>query len=85
MTYHVQISRRFFPKGEILLAKSLLSSTIKDLAGLIAEVRRALPVPINRRDLRRPRHHPQGGGPDVSRRTPSSLPFPLPARGRQAD
>ncbi len=32
--------------GEILLAKSLLSSTIKDLARLIAEVRRALPVPI---------------------------------------
>ena len=32
--------------GEILLAKSLLSSTAKDLAGLITEVRRALPVPI---------------------------------------
>jgi hypothetical protein len=32
--------------GEILLAKSLLSSTIADLARLIAEVRRALPVPI---------------------------------------
>jgi Transposase, Mutator family len=32
--------------GEILLARSLLSSTAKDLAGLIAEVRRALPVPI---------------------------------------
>jgi hypothetical protein len=32
--------------GEILLAKSLLSSTAKDLAGLIDRVRRALPVPI---------------------------------------
>src|SRR4051794_20705843 len=32
--------------GEILLAKSLLSSTAMDLAGLITEVRRALPVPI---------------------------------------
>jgi hypothetical protein len=32
--------------GEILLARSLLSSTAEDLAGLIAEVRRALPVPI---------------------------------------
>jgi hypothetical protein len=32
--------------GEILLAKSLLSSTAKDLAGLITQVRQALPVPI---------------------------------------
>jgi hypothetical protein len=32
--------------GEILLAKSLLSSTAKDLAALITQVRRALPVPI---------------------------------------
>src|SRR3954452_20026767 len=32
--------------GEILLAQSLLSSTAKDLAGLITQVRRALPVPI---------------------------------------
>jgi hypothetical protein len=32
--------------GEILLAKSLLSSSAKDLAGLIEQVRRALPVPI---------------------------------------
>jgi len=32
--------------GEILLAKSLLSSTAKDLAALITEVRAALPVPI---------------------------------------
>ena len=32
--------------GEILLAQSLLSSTAKDLAGLIAQVRKALPVPI---------------------------------------
>lgn len=32
--------------GEILLARSLLSSTAKDLAGLIDQVRRALPVPI---------------------------------------
>ena len=32
--------------SEILLAKSLLSSTAKDLAGLIAQVRKALPVPI---------------------------------------
>src|SRR3954470_11499206 len=32
--------------GEILLARSLLSSTAKDLAGLITEVRQALPVPI---------------------------------------
>jgi hypothetical protein len=32
--------------GEILLAKSLLSSTAKDLADLITEVRQALPVPI---------------------------------------
>src|SRR2546423_2562509 len=34
--------------GEILLARSLLSSTAKDLAGLITEVRTALPVPITR-------------------------------------
>ncbi|MGC8642078.1 MAG: ISNCY family transposase [Isosphaeraceae bacterium] len=32
--------------GEILLAKSLLSSTAVDLASLITEVRQALPVPI---------------------------------------
>jgi hypothetical protein len=32
--------------GEILLARSLLSSTAKDLAGLIDQVRRAVPVPI---------------------------------------
>src|SRR4051812_17429096 len=32
--------------GEILLAKSLLSSTAPDLAGLITEVQKALPVPI---------------------------------------
>jgi len=32
--------------GEILLAKSLLSSTAEDLAGLITEVQTALPVPI---------------------------------------
>jgi hypothetical protein len=32
--------------GEILLARSLLSSTAKDLARLITEVRAALPVPI---------------------------------------
>ena len=32
--------------GEILLARSLLSSTAKDLAGLIGEVHQALPVPI---------------------------------------
>jgi hypothetical protein len=32
--------------GTILLARSLLSSTAKDLAGLIGEVREALPVPI---------------------------------------
>ena len=32
--------------GEILLARSLLSSTAKDLAGLITEVHQALPVPI---------------------------------------
>lgn len=32
--------------GEVLLAKSLLSATIGDIAGLLAEVRDALPVPI---------------------------------------
>ena len=32
--------------GEILLAKSLLSSTAQDLAGLIDQVRKILPVPI---------------------------------------
>jgi hypothetical protein len=32
--------------GEVLLAKSLLSATIRDVAGLLAEVRDALPVPI---------------------------------------
>src|SRR5262249_53622227 len=32
--------------GEILLARSLLSSTATDLAGLITEVHQALPVPI---------------------------------------
>ena len=32
--------------GEILLAQSLLSSTAPDLAGLIDQVRRTLPVPI---------------------------------------
>jgi hypothetical protein len=32
--------------GEILLAKSLLSATTRDLAALLAEVRDALPVPI---------------------------------------
>jgi len=32
--------------GEVLLAKSLLSATIKDLKGLLTEVQKALPVPI---------------------------------------
>src|SRR5512142_310221 len=32
--------------GEILLARSLWSSTARDLAGLITEVQKALPVPI---------------------------------------
>src|SRR3954470_17142988 len=32
--------------GEVLLARSLLSATIKDLKGLLTEVRQALPVPI---------------------------------------
>src|SRR4051812_33831861 len=32
--------------GEILLARSRLSATIKDLKALVTEVRRALPVPI---------------------------------------
>ena len=32
--------------GEILLARSLLSATIKDLKALVTEVRQALPVPI---------------------------------------
>ena len=32
--------------GEVLLARSLLSATTKDLAALVAEVRDALPVPI---------------------------------------
>jgi hypothetical protein len=32
--------------GEVLLAKSLLSATTKDLAGLLREVRGALPVPV---------------------------------------
>src|SRR3954462_645198 len=32
--------------GEVLLARSLLSATIKDLKGLLLEVRKALPVPI---------------------------------------
>jgi hypothetical protein len=32
--------------GEVLLARSLLSATIKDLAALIREVRQVLPVPI---------------------------------------
>jgi hypothetical protein len=32
--------------GEVLLARSLLSATIKDLAALLTEVRQALPVPI---------------------------------------
>ena len=32
--------------GEILLARSLLSSTAQDLAGLIAQVQKALPMPI---------------------------------------
>ena len=32
--------------GEILLARSLLSSTAKDLAGLITQVQKAVPVPI---------------------------------------
>jgi hypothetical protein len=32
--------------GEVLLARSLLSATIQDLAALLTEVRQALPVPI---------------------------------------
>ena len=70
--------------GEILLAKSLLSSTAKDLAGLIAEVRRALPVPITgvisdgQESIRK-------AVARTLRGAPSSLPFPLPPRGGQAD
>ena len=47
--------------GEILLARSLLSSTAKDLAGLITEVRPGPARADHRRDLRRPGEHPQGG------------------------
>lgn len=32
--------------GEVLLARSLLSATEADLAGLLREVQQALPVPI---------------------------------------
>ena len=32
--------------GEVLLAKSLLSATVRDLAALLTEVRAALPMPI---------------------------------------
>src|SRR5262245_61100675 len=48
----ITLERRLFRvlrdclSGEILPAKSLLSSTAEDLAGLIDQVRRALPVPI---------------------------------------
>ena len=41
--------------GEILLAKSLLSSTAKDLAGLITEVQNGPARADHRRGLRRPR------------------------------
>jgi hypothetical protein len=34
--------------GEILLARSLLSSNETDLAGLLREIQQSLPVPIRR-------------------------------------
>ena len=64
--------------GEILLAKSLLSSTAKDLAGLISSA--SGPAGADHRcGLRRPGEHPQRGGPGPVRRPAPALPFPLPS------
>ena len=71
--------------GEILLARSLLSATAKDLAALLTEVREALPVPIT---------GVISDGQDTIRkavaqalpgRPAPAVPLPLPARGGQAD
>src|SRR5262249_47358144 len=58
--------------GEILLAKSLLSSTAKDLAGLITEVQMAPPVPITGVVSDRQRPHPQ-----AVQKTPKGVPDTL--------
>ena len=71
--------------GEILLAKSLLSSTAKDLSGLITEVRRALPVPITGAITDGQGSIRKAVAQAVPWRPPSALPFPLSARGGQAD
>ncbi len=72
--------------GEILLAKSLLSSTTADLAGLISEVQTALPVPITGVVSDGQGKHPQGGGQGPARyRAAPALPLPLSPRGRRAN
>ena len=70
--------------GEVLLARSLLSSTQDDLAKLLGEVKAALAVPIagvvsdGQDSIRKAVEE----GP--RRRAPSTLPVPLPPRGGQA-
>jgi hypothetical protein len=70
--------------GEILLARSLLSSCQDDLAGLIREVKAPLTGPITG-VISRARLDPQGGRQGAGGRAPSTLPLPLLARGGQAD
>ena len=71
--------------GEILLARSLLSSTAKDLAGLITQVQKALPVPITGvvSDGQDSIRKAVARGP--ARRPAPTLSFPLSPRGGQAD
>ena len=71
-------------RGEVLLARSLLSSTQDDLAKLIGEVKAALSVPIvgvvsdGQDSIRKA----VAEGP--RRRAPPTVPLPLPPRSRQA-
>ena len=71
--------------GEILLARSLLSSTAKDLAGLITEVRQALPVPITGVISDGQESIRKAVEPGAEGRAAPALPLPLSSRGGQAD
>ncbi len=71
--------------GEVLLARSLLSSRQDDLAKLIGEVKAGVAGADRRGGLRRPGLDPQRGREGGPRRgAPPALPVPLPSRGGHA-
>ena len=72
--------------GEVLVARSLLGATEKDLVPLLEEAAnlcRTLSIPIKGGNYGWATFHSQGGGERTAGHSSPTLPFPLPARGRQ--